>query len=106
MPKEQRLRYERLNRKYGEKYGLTPTMTGAIRSQVITYKKTKEEIIAQLLDRTHGLAQEIDNMEEKLKERRRTVDILLKITPEEFDDITSIPKRFVKDKADDSSKQG
>ena len=81
-------RYERLNKRYTEKYNVPGNVVGLIRSMFLTGKKTRQEILEYMQKSYSTRDAEMHRMEETNRSLGLGIDFLNKATEEQFKDLT------------------
>lgn len=97
-------RYDRLNKRYGVKYGIDGKAVAHIRSSAISGGKTKEDIIAHCNDKITRNQQTIARLTAENERYTKTRIWLENATEEQYTDITN-PKPGKEEYGEDTSTQ-
>lgn len=102
--KQKQERYDRLNKRYGQKYGIDGRSVAHIRSAVITGGKTREELIGILNEKIAKGEETIETITTRNRTYADTRNWLEHCNDSEFADITN-PKPGKEEYGEDTSTQ-
>lgn len=86
--KQRQAQYDRLNKRYGEKYNINGKQVARIRSSVLTNNKTREDMVKLYQEKIATGTKQLELLNKNIIEYKEALTFLLTCTVEQFADLT------------------